>query len=460
MRKFVLFMMVLLLLTEPVFVLGTENGVRIAIIDTGISTEALGRDQIATGQNYILPNKDTEDHLGHGTAIASLILGKPDRNLLGAYPEAILVPLVYVSLDGKKIVKGDAAMIAHSIYDAVDLFSCRVINLSAGVLVDSKELKDACDYAEKKGVVIVSAVGNDYQTSPQSIYYPAAYDTVIGVGAINSSGEVASFSQRNSSVDLVANGEELWVSRASGRMTDVSGTSYACAYVSAAAAMLLSKNPELSPKDVREILFSTSNDLGIAGYDIENGYGALNVEKALEQVGGYPWFSDVSVGSWYFNSVNRISRMGLIQGTSETQFSPNLTTTKAMVLTILYRMDGNPSQTESGGKWYSNAEVWAKKNRISDCENIEGSISREELANILWHFDAYRKLEVELYENTEIDHYHDFDIISDHAVSAMQWAVGSGVMKGNFDGSLNPKGNATRAEVSKMILNYIEASGY
>lgn len=457
MRKFVLFMMVLLLLTEPVFVLGTENGVRIAIIDTGISTEALGRDQIAKGKNYILPNQDTEDQLDHGTAIASLILGKQDRNLPGAYPEAILVPLVYVSLEGKKIVKGDAAMIAHSIYDAVDLFSCQVINLSAGILIDSKELKDACDYAEKKGVVIVSAVGNDNRISPQNIYYPAAYDTVIGAGAINSSGETASFSQRNSSVDLVANGEELLVSRASGRMTDVSGTSYACAYVSAAAAMLLSKNPELSPRDVREILFNTSKDLGIAGYDIENGHGALNMDKALEQVGGYPWFSDVSVGNWYFNSVNRISRLGLIKGTSEREFSPNLTTTKAMALSILYRMDGNPAQTGGDGKWYSNAEAWAKKNRISDCGNIEGPISREELANILWRFAAYRKMDVMIGENTDIARYHDFDAISDYAVAAMRWAVGSGVMKGNANGTLNPKGNASRAEVSTMILNYMEA---
>lgn len=288
MRKLFLFMVSILLIyqTLPIdqtgFAIETENSVKIAIIDTGISTKALDSAQIAQGKNYILPNQDTEDKINHGTAIASLILGKPERELAGAYPEATLVPLVYFSLEGKSVVKGDAAMLAQCIYDAVDVFSCRVINLSAGVLIDSKELKDACEYAEKKGVVIVSAVGNAQQVAPQNMYYPAAYDTVIGVGALDENGKVAGFSQRNTSVSLVTNGKDLWVTRASGRMTHVSGTSYASAFISAAAARLLAENPDLSPYDVRSILYETANDLGQVGYDLESGYGAINIQKALE----------------------------------------------------------------------------------------------------------------------------------------------------------------------------------
>jgi subtilisin family serine protease len=275
MHKLSLLLAVFLFLTLPALVVETEDSVRIAIIDTGISTKALGNEQIAQGKNYILPHQDTEDKINHGTAIASLIIGKSDRGLEGAYPEATLVPLVYISLDDKSLVKGDAAMIAQAIYDAVDLFSCRVINLSAGILIDSQELKDACDYAEEKGVVIVSAVGNDHQSAPQNIYYPAAYDTVIGVGSIDAKGEVSNFSQRNTSVALVANGEDLWVARASGRMTYVSGTSYASAFVSAAAAMILAENPNLTPAEVRGILYESADDLGDAGFDTESGYGAL-----------------------------------------------------------------------------------------------------------------------------------------------------------------------------------------
>lgn len=281
MGKFITMIIALFLFTQPVYAQDSVNNVRIAIIDTGISTLALDSGQIAQCKNYILPNENTEDKINHGTAIASLILGKVDRGLIGAYPEATLVPIVYFSIDGNAIVKGDASMLAKCIYDAVDAYSCRVINLSAGVLNDSKELIDACDYAEKKGVVIVSAVGNDNQSYPQNIYFPAAYDTVIGVGAIDNSGEVALFSQRNSSVDVVAKGKDLWVARASGRMTYVSGTSYSTAFVSAAAARLLSENPNFSPEDVRNILYKSADDLGKTGYDIDSGYGALNIEKAL-----------------------------------------------------------------------------------------------------------------------------------------------------------------------------------
>lgn len=300
MRKLALFMAAFLFLTQTVFAVETENSVKIAIIDTGISTKALGSAQIAQGKNYILLNNDTEDKINHGTAISSLILGKPDRDLVGAYPEATLVPLVYYSVGDKSVVKGGDAMLAQCIYDAVNVFSCRVINLSAGILIDSKELKDACEYAEKKGAVIVSAVGNDQQVAPKNLYYPAAYDTVIGVGALNESGKVAGFSQRNTSVSLVTSGEDLWVARASGTMTHVSGTSYACAFVSAAAARLLAENPDLSPSDVRSILYAAANDLGEVGYDLESGYGALNLQKALEFAKDYHWFSDVPRNSWFF----------------------------------------------------------------------------------------------------------------------------------------------------------------
>lgn len=327
MRKIALLLVIFLLLSQTAFAVETENSVRIAIIDTGISTQALGSGQIAQGKNYILPNEDTEDKINHGTAIASLIIGKSDRDLKGSYPEATLLPLVYISLDGKSLVKGNAEMIAQIIYDAVDVFSCRVINLSGGVLIDSKELKAACEYAETKGVVIVAAVGNDFQEAPLNIYFPAAYDTVIGVGALDESGEVSGFSQRNSSVSLVTIGEDLWVARASGRMTHVSGTSYASAFVSAAAARLLQVNPNLSPEDVRSILYKTATDLGEVGYDLESGYGGLNTQKALEYTKNYHGFH---ISIWDFDTLDRIFPLRLISGISITKFLPNMTITESL----------------------------------------------------------------------------------------------------------------------------------
>lgn len=294
MHRWTIAIVLLLVLGGRAFGAQAPERVRIAIIDTGISTRALAGDHIDAGRNYILPGEDTEDKLDHGTAIASLILGKPDRDLVGAFPEAILVPLVYFSLEGEAVVKGDAAMLARSIYDAVETFDCRVINLSAGILLDSPELKAACDHAEARGVVVVSAVGNDGDSAPENIYYPAAYETVIGVGALDSKGQAADFSQANASVSLLARGEDLWVARASGRMTHVNGTSYATALVTGAVAELLAHHPDLTPGEVRDLLYKTADDLGEAGHDPQNGHGALDLSEALAYARVYPGPWEVS----------------------------------------------------------------------------------------------------------------------------------------------------------------------
>lgn len=307
MKKIAVLLVVSLLFSQTAFATDTERkaqgeGVRITIIDTGISTLAIDKERVAEGKNYIQPTEGTEDKIGHGTAIASLLLGRESRGLVGASPKATLVPLVYCTLTEEgHIIKGDSTMLAQCIREAVDMFGCRVINLSAGVLEDTQELRKAISYAEERGAVIVSAVGNDNRKYPARIYYPAAYDTVLGVGALNEKGQVASYSQRNSSVALCAPGDNLWVARASGKMTHVSGASYACAYVSAAAANLLSVYPSLTPKELRQILCSTALDIGAKGYDTNSGFGVLNAAAVLQYPIGGQRFSDVPRGAWYFD---------------------------------------------------------------------------------------------------------------------------------------------------------------
>lgn len=282
MKKIAVLLAFCLLFCQTVLATDREHtpqgeGVRIAIIDTGISTLAIDKERVVEGKNYIDPTEDTEDKIGHGTAIAGLLVGRESRGLVGACPKATLVSLVYCTLtDEGNIIKGDSTMLAQCIREAVDIFDCRVINLSAGVLEDTRTLEEAIAYAEEQGVVVVSAVGNDNRNYPERIYYPAAYDTVLGVGALNEKGQVASFSQRNISVSLCAPGDNLWVTRASGKITHVSGASYACAYVTAVAANLLAVHQDLTPKELRQILCSTAVDVGAKGYDTDSGYGVLN----------------------------------------------------------------------------------------------------------------------------------------------------------------------------------------
>lgn len=283
-KRLICSLLALTLFTQPVFAsdLPTGKDIKIAIIDTGISTKAIDSIQIETGYNYVKKDTDTEDKIGHGTAIAGLIAGSCSANLTGMAPKVKLVPLVYQTKDASgNVQKGSAGMVARAIRDAVDVYDCRVINLSVGTTQESTLLRKAVEYAEDKNVVVVSSVGNKNAKNPDSLYFPAAYPTVIGVGSVNKKGWISDFSQRNKSVMLVAPGERVWTVSKNGKALLTNGTSFSTAFVSAAAAALLSDHPELTAAEVRSILCESATDILEPGYDIDSGWGILNVDEAL-----------------------------------------------------------------------------------------------------------------------------------------------------------------------------------
>ena len=119
MKKLFLTLVAALLLTSAAYAAEVSDPVKIAVIDTGISTAAIENDRIAEGYNYVCPGDGTEDKIGHGTAVAGLIVGSPALNVEGVCPEAVLVPLVYSSMNEVgTAVKGDTAMVAQCVYDA------------------------------------------------------------------------------------------------------------------------------------------------------------------------------------------------------------------------------------------------------------------------------------------------------------------------------------------------------
>jgi len=259
------------------------EGVRIAVIDTGVSTKHIDPKSILPGKNYVFPGVGTDDLIGHGTSIAGIILGSKDMGLKGVAPDARIVPLVYYSVYPSGVpIDGGAAAIASAVDDAVDVFGCRIINISSGMLKKDDTLMKALKHAEEKGVLVISSVGNDNRSSPDIIYYPAAIDTVVGVGAAGKDLSPAPFSQRNSSVMLLAPGEAIpaVTNRNSSKPQTVSGTSYAAAYVTGAAALLLQENPSLTAPQLREILRKSAKDIGKAGCDTDSGWGLLDVYAA------------------------------------------------------------------------------------------------------------------------------------------------------------------------------------
>jgi subtilisin family serine protease len=426
------------------------NKIKIAVIDTGISALAIDSGHLEPGYNYLEENMDTEDQIGHGTAIAALLTGASSARITGISPQASLVPLVYQTRDkNDQVQEGNQEAIARAIRDAVDLYGCRVINISVGTTRESTSLREAVEYAEEKNVVIVSSVGNDNQNNPQALYYPAAYPTVIGVGSVSQRGRVSDFSQRNESVMLVAPGEKIWTASKDGRSMLTNGTSFASAYVSGAAAALLSTHPELSAAGVRQMLCGSAADILAAGYDTGSGWGILHMDAALEWAAEGRNFRDIPADSWCFAAVNDACHKGWLTGTTPVSFSPESPLTRAMLWTALWRMEGNTALS-NGDSWYAAAQQWVQSKHVSDGTNPDGQITREQLATILWRYAGSPAA------TANLSAFSDTGKINGYAAVAMEWAIENGILGGMGDGTLNPQGQATRAQAAAVLQRYCE----
>lgn len=177
-------------------------------------------------------------------------------------------------------------------------------------------------------------------------------------------------------------------------------------------------------------------------------------------------FADVPSGSWYYDDVAYVYDTGLMTGLTVTAFGPNLSTTRGMIVTILWRMENEPAARHGcpfadvrRGSYYEQAIAWASENGIVtgfDASTFapDRAITREQLAAILFRFAAYRGMDaVTLREN--LSSFQDQAAISAYAVSALNWAVGEGLMQGTGD-KLEPTGNATRAQVAAMLRRFMQ----
>ena len=162
-------------------------------------------------------------------------------------------------------------------------------------------------------------------------------------------------------------------------------------------------------------------------------------------------FTDVADNAWYASAVNYAVDKGLMNGTGEGKFSPEADTTRGMIVTILARLDG---KNTSGSPWYQAGQRWAMEYEISDGTNMTGAITREQLVAMLFRYAVKNGLEaVTLSEN--LTQFTDASDISAWAVSAMQWAVGQGLIQGS-NGQLRPQANASRAEVATILMRFCE----
>ena len=676
------------------------QGIRVGVLDSGVNPHPDLDGCLQPGRNYIEnadPN-DTADNYGHGTRVAGLVAASGPEGYIGVAPGAEIVPLKITDSRSVKI-----SAVCRAIYSGIDDFGCRVLNLSLGVQTQYESLREAAAYAEARGVVLVSAVGNG---GTAAVYYPAAYDTVIGVGAVDRTGSVYARSNHNGSVLLTAPGVEVRCPAGQGGYTTGTGTSFAVPQVSGAAAVLLSVDPSLDPARIRQLLSLTASDRGAEGFDEYYGYGILDLTAALEALGGsaapadpcsflpetgpadalrndtdeeisctcllarydadgvcqsvsaedftlpprgtaelsaldesgdfsqfvyetgsmvpltaerrprrdgdasvpaapafpaeaaagfydvgqaagvtvqpagadgpaapvsknvddvqgvesfYPGtdrlritlpdteygaqyvltvsvpqtgtvlfadqrtggsslvfdaafclpaqrtellvsigsnaadfakitvplsytpgpaealclrdaaclltaFSDLDAGAWYHDGIHYALREGLMNGTGADMFSPNTATSRAMLVTVLWRLEGSPAADAAltfgdvqPDQWYTEAICWAASKGIVTGYSPESfgpddDVRREQLAAILWRFARYRGADTDAADS--LGQYIDAEKISPWALEAMRWAVDTGLVRGVGADTLSPRSNATRAQTATMLQRF------
>ena len=186
------------------------------------------------------------------------------------------------------------------------------------------------------------------------------------------------------------------------------------------------------------------------------------VEDVPEQVGP---FTDVNTDDWFAEAVQYMLDNEMMNGASATTFGPNTTTTRGMIVTILYRLEGEPDAAASSftdvasNMYYADAINWAAANGIvngitTTTFGPDNAITREQMAAILYRYAQYKGYDVTA--SNDLGSYTDASQISAYATTAMQWANAEGLITGNTTTTINPIGNATRAEVATILMRFCE----
>ena len=214
----------------------------------------------------------------------------------------------------------------------------------------------------------------------------------------------------------------------------------------------------------------TLNDKGDGSYTFTMPASAVTVKATFGEITSDTLpFVDVPRDSWYYDGAAYVYEKGLMNGTSTTTFSPDMTTSRAMIATILWRLEGSPVvdyvltfDDVDADSWYGEAVRWAASEGIvngygNNQFGPDDPITREQMAAMLYRYAQYQEYDVSVGENANILSYTDADQLGTWAVSAMQWACGAGIINGTGDGStLSPQGQATRAQAAVMLMRFCD----
>ena len=233
-----------------------------------------------------------------------------------------------------------------------------------------------------------------------------------------------------------------------------------------------SKSFTIKPADgyvVDDVLVDGKSVGAVERYTFEKVTKAHTIAASFrEETGKAAWnpFTDVRESDWFYDSVKYAYGRSLMLGTSPSAFSPEASTERGMIVTVLWRMEGQPEAagihafTDVGsGAYYADAVAWADGNGIvlgyGDGKfGPEDTITREQLAAILWRYAQYKGKDVGA--GGTLERFTDAAAVSGYAQEAMRWATGQGILSGKGDGILDPMGQATRAETAAMLMRYLQ----
>ncbi len=265
------------------------KNVKIAVIDSGLDTEHkdLKQTNILQGYNCMETAEnvyDVTDTYGHGTSVTGIISAQIDNGygIAGIAPDASIIPIKIT--DGKDLNLTD---IYAGINKAIEL-DADIINLSLGGALTNQiaisEFKKYIDKAVDDGILIIAAGGNNGTTA---VNYPAGFDNVIGVGSVNSAGNLDYQSHKNESIFITAPGRTVPCLVMDSKTDTSSGSSIATPHVTSAVAIIKQVKPDITLEEVKTILANTATDKGTEGYDTSYGYGILNIDGIINSVKEY-----------------------------------------------------------------------------------------------------------------------------------------------------------------------------
>ena len=253
----------------------TGSSLLVGVLDTGVDVnhpDLNGKVSSGTDVNDI----DLKDTIGHGTEVSGIIAANTNNNqgIAGVSWNTKIISLKITDNFGQARVSNVVTALDQAYQKGV-----KIVHISLSTNQFSQTLKSAVQEAQDRGILIISTSGN---SGIEELRYPAAFDGVIGTGAVDETKQLEFYSTTGEHVSLVAPGASIYTTSLNSTYDKVTGTSFAAPQVSGAAALVWSIAPNLTNTEVRNILISSADDLGDAGKDKQYGYGLLNIEKAVE----------------------------------------------------------------------------------------------------------------------------------------------------------------------------------